>query len=299
MQSLQSGSSDDNQGSPFDVIRHTNQHGVACWTARELQPHLGYTQWRNFAKAVQKARVACEKAGHNPSNHFADVSKMVSTGSKTVRNVDDINLSRFACYLIAMNGDPQKPQIAAAQEYFAVQTRRQELQDEQVRDMERIELRGKVSSEFKLLSGAAKNAGVNSKMFGVFHDAGYRGLYGGLGRKEIKAKKKIPEKDDLLDRVGSTELAANQFRLTQTRDQLQKRGIKNEGQAIELHHRIGKEVRQAIKNIDGEMPENLPSAEHINVVEKRISDSQNIVLLEQADARGLSSPDSDDTVDSL
>jgi DNA-damage-inducible protein D len=204
----------------FEGLKQTNQHGAEYWSARDLQPLLGYSQWRRFEQAVERAATSCRQSGNEPEHHFAGVGKMIEIGKGGVREVPDVHLSRFACYLIAQNGDPRKPEIAEAQKYFAIQARRQELSDEFAADLERLELRKQTAEEFKALSGAAQQAGVQSKMFGVFHDAGYKGLYGGLGRTEIKMRKRIPEKDNLLDRMNATELAANQFRMTQTRDKL-------------------------------------------------------------------------------
>ena len=177
--------------------------------------------------------------------------KMIPTGKGAVRDVEDYHLSRFACYLIAQNGDPRKQEIANAQKYFAVQARRQELSDEFAADMERLEIRKQTAEEFKALSGAARNAGVNDKMFGIFHDAGYKGMYGGMGRDQIKNYKEIPDKENLLDRMGTTELAANQFRMTQTRDKLARERINDQQKAIKTHEEVGKEVRDAIKRIGG------------------------------------------------
>ena len=274
-------------GKSFEELRRTNQHGAEYWSARDLQPLLGYTQWRRFEQAIERAMTSCETSGNNPENHFAGAGKMVGLGSGSQREVDDYQLSRFACYLIAQNGDPRKPEIAQAQKYFAVQSRRQELSDQAAADMERLELRKQTAEEFKALSGAAQDAGVQSKMFGVFHDAGYKGLYGGLGRDSIKQRKAIPEKDNLLDRMNATELAANQFRMTQARDKLARDRVRSQAQAIQTHEQVGKEVRDAIKRIGGTLPENIPPAEHIKEVAKRIKTATPKLTLDEREAGGL------------
>ncbi|MCM2359744.1 MAG: DNA damage-inducible protein D [Geobacteraceae bacterium] len=201
----------------FEELKKINEHGAEYWSARELQPLLGYSQWRRFEEAISRAMISCRQSGNNPDYHFAGAGKMVELGSGSVRTVDDYNLSRFACYLIAQNGDPRKPEIAEAQKYFAIQARRQEISDALAADMERLEIRKQTPEEFKALSGAAREAGVQDRMFGVFHDAGYKGLYGGLGNDAIKQRKGVPKKENLMDRMDTTELAANQFRMTQTR----------------------------------------------------------------------------------
>ena len=216
---------------------------------------------------------------------------MVALGSGSEREVTDFHLSRFACYLIAQNGDPRKPEIALAQKYFAIQTRRQEISDARQRDMERLELRQQTTEEFKALSGAAHRAGVHNAMFGVFHDAGYKGLYGGLGSEEIKARKRLAARENLLDRMGTTELAANQFRMTQTREKLAKEGIQGQERAIDTHQQVGKEVREAIRRIGGTMPENLPPAEDIKQVEKRLKDTPPPLRLDGPAAQGLTGPE--------
>jgi DNA-damage-inducible protein D len=185
----------------FEALQQINAHQAAFWSARDLQPLLGYAQWRRFEDAIKRAITSCEQSGNNPHNHFASAGKMVGLGSGSEREVDDYQLSRFACYLIAQNGDSRKVEIAQAQKYFAVQARKQELSEQLTADQERLDLRKQTSEEFKALSGAARQAGVQDKMFGVFHDAGYKGLYGGLGGEAIKCKKNIPEKDQLLDRM--------------------------------------------------------------------------------------------------
>lgn len=254
----------------FESLKQTNDFGAEYWSARDLQPLLGYTQWRRFENAIKKAITSCEQSGNDAGDHFAGAGKPITGGKGAVQEVPDYQLSRFACYLIAQNGDPRKPEIASAQKYFAIQTRRQELSDQMAADLERLELRRQTSEEFKALSGAARQAGVQSRMFGIFHDAGYKGLYGGLGAEAIKARKCIPEKEQLMDRMDTTELAANQFRMTQTRDKLARHHIHDQEYAIETHKQVGREVREAIKRIGGTLPENLPPAEHIKQVERRI-----------------------------
>lgn len=271
----------------FEELKKTNEHSAEYWSARELQSLLGYSQWRRFEDAIKRAMVSCGQSGNNPDYHFAGVGKPITGGKGAVQVVSDFHLSRFACYLIAQNGDPRKPEIAAAQKYFAIQARRQEMSDALAADLERLEIRKQTSEEFKALSGAAHDAGVQNKMFGVFHDAGYKGLYGGLGNEGIKKRKGIPRKENLMDRMDSTELAANQFRMTQTRDKLARTPVTNQQQAIHTHETVGKEVREAIKRIGGTMPENIPPAEHISKVEKRIKSTPQVLELDINDAKGL------------
>lgn len=271
----------------FEALRHTNEHGAEFWSARDLQKILGYSQWRRFEQAVERAITSCAESGNVPEHHFAGAGKMVELGSGSVRETPDYHLSRFACYLIAQNGDPRKPEIARAQSYFAIQTRRQELSDELSSDLERLELRKQAGEEFKALSGAAREAGVQSAMFGVFHDAGYKGLYGGLGSTRIKQRKAIPEKENLMDRMNATELAANQFRMTQTRDKLARDAVRGQEKAIKTHEQVGQEVRHAIQRIGGDLPENIPAAEHIKQVEKRVRGAVPKLELADRDASGL------------
>jgi DNA-damage-inducible protein D len=271
----------------FESLKRLNQHGAEYWSARDLQPRLGYSQWRRFEEAVKRAVTSCETSGNDPAHHFAGAGKMVGLGSGAEREVPDFHLSRFACYLIAQNGDPRKAEIAAAQHYFAVQARRQELSDALAADKERPELRKQTAEEFKALFGAARAAGVESRLFGVFHDAGYKGLYGGLGNEAIKAKKNIPAKDALMDRMNATELAANQFRMTQTRDKLLRENIKDQARAIRTHQGVGREVRDAIKRIGGTLPEEIAPDEHIKAVEKRVKSAAPKLALDENDAAGL------------
>ena len=279
-------------GAGFEGLKKANDYGAEYWSARDLQPLLGYTQWRRFENAVKKAITSCEQSGNEASHHFASAGKPITGGKGAVQVVPDFHLSRFACYLIAQNGDPRKPEIADAQKYFAIQTRRQELSDQTAADLERLELRKQASEEFKALSGAARQAGVHDRMFGIFHDAGYKGLYGGLGVEAIKARKRIPENEQLMDRMDTTELAANQFRMTQTRDKLARQQVHTQEQAIQTHKLVGQEVREAIKRIDGTLPENLSPAEHIKQVEKRIKQVTPKLELDGPDAKGLVGEDS-------
>lgn len=271
----------------FEGLRQTNEHGAEYWSARDLQSMLGYSQWRRFEDAIKRAMTSCETSGNYADYHFAGAGKPIAGGKGAIQVVDDYHLSRFACYLIAQNGDPRKPEIANAQKYFAIQARRQELSDQAAADLERLELRKQTSEEFKALSGAAQDAGVQSRMFGVFHDSGYKGLYGGLSGAAIKAQKDIPEKDNLLDRMNATELAANQFRMTQTRDKLAREGIRNQAQAIQTHEQVGHEVRDAIKRIGGTLPEQIPPAEHIKEVKKRLKNATPKLELDEREAGGL------------
>lgn len=271
----------------FEALRQINEFGAEYWSARDLQTLLGYSQWRRFEQAIERALSSCRESGNPPEHHFAGAGKPIPGGKGAVQIVNDFHLSRFACYLIAQNGDPRKPEIAQAQQYFAIQTRRQELSDEAAADQERLELRKQASEEFKALSGAAQQAGVQSRMFGVFHDAGYKGLYNGLGNEAIKAKKGIPSKENLMDRMNATELAANQFRMTQTRDKLAREGINSQTQAIKTHEAVGKEVRDAIQRIGGTLPEHIAPAEHIKEVAKRLKTAKPKLALDDKDAKGL------------
>jgi len=262
----------------FESLKKHNQHGAEYWSARDLQPCLGYSQWRYFENAITKAVESCKRSGNNPQNHFADVRKMVGIGSQADREIEDYHLSRFACYLIAQNGDPRKAEIAQAQKYFAIQTRRQEISDQMAADLERLETREQVSIEFKALSGTAREAGVQDKMFGIFHDAGYKGLYGGLGVDAIKVRKGISSKEQLMDRMDTTELAANLFRMTQTKEKLKKENIRNQRAAIETHEGVGKKIRATIEEIGGTLPENIPPAEPIKNVKKRMKGEKGLTV---------------------
>lgn len=250
----------------FEEIKHVDETGVEFWTARELMPLLGYSTWRNFNDVVNKAQKACLNSAQVIHNHFVDISKMVSIGSGTARKIVDFKLDRYACYLIAQNGDSSKPDIASAQTYFAIQTRRQEVFDKLSDAEKRLFVRGEVASENKKLFSTARMAGVSN--FGQFNDAGYKGLYG-ASLAEIEKKKDI-KKGELLDRAGSTELAANLFRITQTDEKLRKDGTRSPVEAQRTHFMVGGKVRQTIKDIGGELPENLKPEKHIREVKKDV-----------------------------
>lgn len=245
----------------FESIKRVNPYGTEYWSARELGPLLGYTKWQNFEVAIRRAMAACAQVGQVVADHFTGASKMVRLGSGAERALTDYYLSRLACYLIAQNGDPRKPAIAEAQVYFAVATRQNELRQLADEQAKRVQLRERVSENNKKLAEAARDAGVLSRHFGVFQNAGYRGLYGDLDVEQIKVRKGITPQEDLLDRSGRAELAANDFRITQTEERLRKEGIIGQTKAMQTHQEVGHTVRKAIAEIGGTMPEDLP-AEH-------------------------------------
>jgi DNA-damage-inducible protein D len=249
--------------SPFESIRHTDDDGNEYWSARELARVLGYIQWRNFKYAIDKAQVACRNSGHEPSDHFAGSSKMVEVGSGAQREVEDVHLSRYACYLIVQNADPTKEIVALGQTYFTVQTRRQEQADALAgltEDQKRLYLRGQVAHHNVQLADAASLAGViSSRDFAIFQDHGYMGLYGGERARDIHARKGLKKSQHILDQMGSTELAANLFRATQTDEKIRREGVSGKAQANQTHLEVGREVRETIKRLGGTMPEDLPT----------------------------------------
>ena len=249
----------------FESIKHINEYGEEYWLARELQPVLEYAQWRRFADAIERAKLACKNSGFEVDDHFADVGKMVDIGSGAEREIDDVMLSRYACYLIVMNGDPRKEVIAVGQTYFAVKTRQQELIDnyeELTEDQKRLAIRNEMIAHNKSLAEAAQMAGVvEPRDYAIFQNRGYQGLYGGLGAKEIHARKGLKKGQKILDHMGSTELAANLFRATQTDEKLRRENIQGKQAAYDTHYEVGKKVRQTIKELGGTMPEDLPTPE--------------------------------------
>lgn len=233
----------------FESIKHVNEYGEEYWLARELQPVLEYVQWRNFAEAVERAKLACKNSGFAVEDHFADVSKTIDMPKGAHKDIPDYMLSRYACYLIVMNGDPRKEVIAVGQTYFADKTRQQELID----NYEQL-------AHNKSLAEAAQMAGIaNQREYAIFQNKGYQGLYGGLGAKEIHARKGLKKSQRILDHMGSTELAANLFRATQTDEKLRRENIQGKQAAYDTHYEVGKKVRQTIKELGGTMPEDLPT----------------------------------------
>lgn len=249
----------------FDRIRRIDADGEEFWYARELQKALGYTEWRNFMKVIARAMDACAGSGVPVGECFVEVNKTSPMPHGGEKLKLDIMLSRYACYLIAMNGDPSKEVIALAQTYFAVKTRQQELIEDYDRlseDQKRLSIRREMIEHNKSLSEAAQNAGVvTSRDFAVFQNKGYQGLYGGLGAKEIHARKGLKKSQKILDHMGSTELAANLFRATQTDEKLRRENVQGKDNANQTHFEVGRKVRQTIEELGGTMPEDLPTPE--------------------------------------
>lgn len=249
---------DNTYQSPFESIKQIDDDGNEYWYARDLQEILEYSEWRNFSKTIEKAKSACETSGHAVQSEFVDVNKLVDIGANLQRSIQDIVLSRYACYLIAMNGNPRKEVIALAQTYFAVKTHEQEQLELQKEDSLRLQIRQDIKEHNISLAEAANQAGIKEPAdYAIFQNEGYKGLYGGLGVKQIHAKKGLKKSQKILDHMGSTELAANLFRATQTDEKLRREGIKGKEKANKIHHNVGAKVRQTIKELGGTMPEDL------------------------------------------
>ena len=253
--------------SPFDGIRHEDEHGKEFWSARELYKLLGYTTWQKFQNAIEQAKIACGNSGEAISDHFNLKVKMIATGKGAKRETEDYHLSRYACYLIVQNADPNKPIVALGQTYFAYQTRRQEINDELAlanlpEDQKRLIFRSLMSTYNIGLAEAAKQAGViEPQDFAIFQDHGYMGLYDGMRENDIHTRKGLQPEEKILDYMASEELAANMFRATQADAKLRRDKVNTKVQAHATHHTVGQEVREAIKRLGGTMPEDLPTPE--------------------------------------
>ena len=245
----------------FEDIKHIDENGCEFWYARELQVSLDYKKWQKFLNVIEGAKVACKQSDYVVSDHFTHVGKMVQIGSGAKRSQTDYKLSRYACYLIAQNGDSRKKVIALAQTYFAIQTRRQELSEKEyntlTEDEKRLYQRNLTRKGNYSLNIAAKNAGV--KNFDKFHNSGYKGLYNGETANDIAKRKGLRYREDILDNMGSEELAANIFRITQTESKLKKDNVSLEKTANETHFNIGKNIREVIIKNGGTLPEDLPT----------------------------------------
>jgi DNA-damage-inducible protein D len=250
----------------FESIKQINEYGQEYWSARQLAKVLEYINYRNFQPVVEKAKEACKNSHQSVPDHFADMRNMVEIGSGSRRELQDILLTRYACYLIVQNGDPSKPVIANGQTYFAMQTRRQELQqlpfESLSEDERRLVLRSDLSAYNRMLVSTAHQAGVETSLdYAIFQDHGYKGLYGGLSSKDIHAQKGLKKSQKILDHMGSTELAANLFRTTQTEEKLRRDSVQGKSNANAVHHEVGAKVRKTIEELGGIMPEKLPTPE--------------------------------------
>lgn len=251
----------------FEKIKHLDENGIEFWYARDLQVVLEYKEWRNFTKVIDKAKDACINSNFSISDHFERIDKTIELGSTTTRKIEDIKLTRYACYLIVQNSDPRKSIVALGQTYFSIQTRKQEIAEELQKNFDslseeqkRLAIRKDLKEHNKHLVNAASDAGVKTAIdYARFQNFGYKGLYGGLDAKGIHTKKGLEKNQKILDHMGSTELAANLFRATQTEDKLKREEIKGKENANNTHFEVGKVVRNTIKELGGTMPEDLPT----------------------------------------
>ncbi len=257
----------------FEKIKKLNEIGQEYWSARELFVVLEYIKWDKFIHVIEKAKLSCTNSGQEPNDHFPRMEKLIDLPKGAKRDIGDIHLSRYACYLIVQNADPSKEVVALAQTYFAIQTRKQEIAEDHFLELQseedkRVFLRKEMADHNKKLADAAKKAGVIEPWeYAVFQNHGYMGLYNGLGAKEIHTKKSLKKGENILDHMGSTELAANLFRATQTEEKLKRENIKGKLNANQTHFEVGKKVRQTIKELGGTMPEDLPTEDSIKKIE--------------------------------
>ena len=252
----------------FEKIKRINKYQNEYWLARDLAKVLEYSEFRHFLPVIERAKEACENSGQVIHNHFEDVVEMVEIGSGAKRSINNMRLSRYACYLIVQNSDPSKEIVALGQTYFAIQTRRQEETDQLIEDNSRLHLRGEIKKHNTSLAEAAENAGVGN--YGKFQNYGYKGLYGGMDANDIHKKKKLKKSQKILDHMGSEELAANLFRATQADAKLRREKIKGEDNANLTHYAVGQKVRKTIEELGGTMPEELPVADGICKARTRI-----------------------------
>jgi len=265
----------------FEELKQINEYNEEFWYARELQKVLEYKEWRNFKLVIGKAIQACENSQNSPLDHFVDVNKTISMPKGATKEIEDIMLSRYACYLIVQNGDPRKEVIALGQTYFAVKTRQQELIDNYdilSEDQKRLAIRNEMINHNKSLAEAAEMAGVKTPIeYAIFQNHGYMGLYGGLKAKDIHNKKGLKKSQKILDHMGSTELAANLFRATQTDEKLRRDKVQGKDEANKTHYDVGRTVRKTIEELGGTMPEELPTPEKsIKAIEKEMNEKKKL-----------------------
>lgn len=260
----------------FEQIKLVDENGDEFWSARDLSKALEYNEYRNFLPVVEKAKTACTLSGHKVPDHFVDMHEMILIGKGAQREMESVRLTRYASYLIVQNADPGKEVVALGQTYFAVQTHLQEIQQMEAygklstEDEKRIFLRKEMAVHNKQLADVARGAGVIDPIdYAIFQNFGYKGLYGGLDAKGIHNKKGLKKSEQILDHMGSTELAANLFRATQTEDKLQRDNIQGKKLANHTHFEIGKKVRKTIEEIGGTMPENLPVVGSVQKLDKK------------------------------
>ena len=263
------------QQSVFEKLKQTDETGNEFWSARDMARILEYSEYRHFLGVIEKAREACKNSGNKIADHFEDILDMIVIGKGGRRQIENVKLSRYACYLIVQNADPSKEIVAIGQTYFAVQTRLQEISKMQEytrltdENEKRLFLRNELKKHNLQLAEAAKDAGVIEPIdYAIFQNHGYMGLYGGLDAKAIHHKKKLKKSQHILDHMGSTELAANLFRATQTEEKLRREEIRGKGKANKTHFEVGRKVRKTIEELGGTMPENLPVEENIKKIEQ-------------------------------
>ena len=258
------------QITPFESIRRTNPTGNEFWSSRDFAKVLGYADYRNFQSVIESARTACFNSGQRVEDHFVEVTDMIEVGKGAKRPAKSVMMSRYACYLVIQNADPSKEIVAQGQTYLAIQTRRQELSDEEMEEQRRLAIRSELRTHNSQLADAAKDAGVIApRDYAIFQNHGYIGLYGGLGAQDIHARKGLKKGEQILDHMGSTELAANLFRATQAEEKLRREKITGKANANKAHREVGAKVRQTIKELGGTMPEELPTVESIKKLESK------------------------------